>query len=209
MSRSILLATFVAACLLLILGAGSPARAQFPPPRGTSVDQLIAHFGAADILVGETSADGKWLVVRHPPSALTCHFPAEGDQNLLVVQYPSRERGQDIVCSWIEGRTGIRIWASPAEGRTAAQGLAAELEEFRSPPSQLTPYEGPPRSVLPEGVVEGAIVNYGLVHRLAVFESKGWLILLDVAYYPSSASEAEQIDDRVLRGLVPDARAVR
>ncbi len=197
------------AALLILGAAGGPAWAQFPPPRGTSVEQLIAHFRAVDILVGETSADGKWLMVRHPPSALTCRLPADGEQNLLAVQFPGSERGKDITCSWMEGKTGIRIWASPAEGRTAAEGLAAELQETNASPSEVTPYEGPARTTLPDGVVEGSIVNDGLVHRLAMFENRGWLILMDVAYYPDNAAEGQQIDERVLRDLVADTRATR
>lgn len=195
---------------LLILGAtAAPAWAQFPPPAGTSVDQLIAHFHATDLLVGETSADGKSLIVRHKPSALACRLPADGDQNLLAVQWPGRERGQDIVCGWFEGKTGLTVSASTADGRTAAQGLAAELEDRRDSRLAVTAYEGPARGALPEGVVEGAIVNDGLIHRLAMFESHGWLILLDTAYFADNASEGEQIDKRVLHDLVADVRATR
>lgn len=195
---------------ILLLGAAvAPANAQFPPPRGTTVDQLIAAARAADLLDGETSADGKRLVVGHAPSGLVCRFPADGDQNLLLVQLPPRQRGQDITCSWIEGKTGITIRAAPAEGRTAAQWMEAELQEINEPPSRVTPYEGPPRSALPDGVVEGSIVNYGLVHRKAVFESRGWLIQLDIAYFPDNAAEGRQIDEQVLRELAADARAAR
>lgn len=195
---------------LLILGAtAAPAWAQFPPPAGTSVQQLIAHFHATDLLVGETSADGKWLIVRHAPSAMACRLPADGEQNVLYVQSPGGERGKYITCGWIEGKTGVTISAAPADGRTAAQGLAAHLEDKRDSPLAVTAYEGPARSALPEGVVEGAIVNDGLIHRLAMFENRGWLILMDIAYFPDNASEGEQVDKRVLRDLVADVRAVR
>lgn len=197
------------AALLILGAAGAPAWAQYWPPPGASVEKLIAFFRATDVLFGEPSPDGKWLMVRHPPSALACRLSADGEQNSLTVQFPGRERGKDISCSWLEGKTGIRVWASPAEGRTAAEGLAAELQEINAPPSKVTPYEGPARTGLPDGVVEGSIVNYGLVHRLAMFENRGWLILLDVAYFPDNAAEGQQIDERVLRDLVADTRATR